>query len=255
MRLTRRRGMMTAGRLMPHVFPRGIALPMAGGLDLLVPPDPHFIGYIVGHDEHIARAIAESVRAGDAVVDVGANIGYFSVMMAGLVGKAGRVIAYEPEPDNFRQLDLNRLHAQARGASIEAVNAACGEREGTLYLSLGSESTLHTVVPVGRAGMRAIPAVALSDDLPRRLPGREVRLLKIDVEGFEVEVLAGAASMAREGRIEHLLVEVSSEDRARRIVEMLRGSYGRVRYWTGREWRVFAGEFEVRPRELWCTRS
>ena len=247
--------MLSAGRLIPLLFPDGLSVPLTGGLDVFVPPDPHFIGYIIGHDEHIAEAIKQTISPGDVAVDVGANIGYFSMMMAGLAGTSGKIITYEPEVRNFHHLELNAFHASTVGISIDTVNAACGEREGSMRLSLGSESTLHMITRGVDDGAIPIRAVTLSADLPRRLQTNEVRLLKIDVEGYEVEVLTGAEALIRAKCIEHILVEVFSTERAREVMQLLSVGYEKLRYWTGTRWQSFENEFVVQPRELWFTRT
>src|SRR3954466_14605177 len=68
MRMTRRHGMGTLSRINRRMFPLGQIIQLETGADFFVPPDPHFFGYIVEHERHITRLIAESVEEGDLCV-------------------------------------------------------------------------------------------------------------------------------------------------------------------------------------------
>lgn len=76
--------------------------------------------------------MAERLKPGDVFVDVGANIGYFSLLASKLVGPGGRVVAIEASPEVFdllrRNLELNKAH------NVRAVNVAISDREGSLQL-------------------------------------------------------------------------------------------------------------------------
>ena len=80
----------TLSHLNARLFPRGHLIRLDTGCDMFIPPDPHFFGYVVGHEAHITRLIEEVVGEGDTCVDVGANIGYFSLMMAARCGRSAR---------------------------------------------------------------------------------------------------------------------------------------------------------------------
>jgi FkbM family methyltransferase len=152
------------------------------------------------------------VRPGDVVVDVGANVGAHTVALARLVGREGSVIAFEPQRVTYyclcASVALNNLH------QVVCVQAAAGEAERTLLvpdldpdrdqnfggLELGGPGA-------GRAG-RKVPVRRL-DSLA--LPA--CRLIKIDVEGMEREVLAGAAETIRRCR-PFLYVEDDRRDRS-----------------------------------------
>lgn len=134
------------------------------------------------------------LRPGDACIDVGAHVGFLTLAAAQVVGRTGRVIAIEPQPYNCERILIN---SQANGLeNIVVVMAAAGEEDGfvrlhnqkrndkaRLTLSGGGVSNVATLfeVPVVR-----IDTVAARHGLDR------IRLLKIDVEGFEREVFAGA---------------------------------------------------------------
>ena len=133
------------------------------------------------------RALLEGlVRPGMQVVDVGANIGYCTMMFSSLVGERGRVWSLEPDPVNLLELEAtvaeNRLAGQ-----VTVLPVAAGACEGTVKFEPGLNSC---VTPGGSSEV----AVKTLDSLPVD----RVDLIKIDVEGYEGAVLDGAlATLAR----------------------------------------------------------
>jgi FkbM family methyltransferase len=145
---------------------------------------------------------------GDVCVDVGANVGYFTLLASGLVGPAGHVYALEPAPVPYKGLLANL--ALNRVANVTALPVAAGAAEG--------DAELHTG-PRGKAGESSIrqPTEGWSTvhvmvrPLPALLETAEVerlRLIKLDVEGFEVEVLRGLAPIFEQGFRPALIAEV-----------------------------------------------
>lgn len=136
------------------------------------------------------------LRPGDTMVDVGANLGLMTIHAATRVGPDGRVIAIEPHPVYHRRL-LDNLALNAL-ANVDAVRIAAGDAvgEATLYdvpeVSIGRSSLIVPDVPHQAAGTVAVEP--LDAILARRRAG-PVRLLKLDVEGFELRVLRGAAAL------------------------------------------------------------
>jgi FkbM family methyltransferase len=129
------------------------------------------------------------VGHGSTVVDVGANIGFFSVRFARWVGPTGRVIAIEPEAGNMDSL-RRRVARAGLSAVVTCVHAAAADQAGQVRLALtpghpGDHHLAHEGEPV--------QAVTL-DELAARDP-RRVALIKIDVQGAETMVLAGARSV------------------------------------------------------------
>jgi FkbM family methyltransferase len=127
---------------------------------------------------------------GAVFVDVGANIGYFSILAATIVGDEGAVCAFEPDPDNMRLL---RASAEYNGLSgrISAIEAGLSDAggDGSLYLS---EDNLgdHQIYP-DRPDRDALPITLYhgSEFLAHRLT--KMDLLKVDTQGSEYRVMAG----------------------------------------------------------------
>jgi FkbM family methyltransferase len=221
MRVTKRRGMRTLSRWNARLFPCGQIIALDTGCEMFIPPDPHFFGYVVGHESHITRLIEEIVVEGDTCVDVGANIGYFSLMMAARCGRTGRVLSYEPEPANFRVLSENVELARRQGLNVSATEAAVAQHGGVVELVRGEESTLHQVrAPEGQGPASSSPlirCVNLADDLAGKGVSGPIKLVKIDVEGFEVPVLKGVAALLQSGAVRAAVVEVTAGEQAREV--------------------------------------
>ena len=144
---------------------------------------------VVAGNRRIHRLFDRWVRPGDTVVDVGANIGWNAVRAARLAGPEGRVVAVEPTPDTLAVL---RRNVAACGlGTIEVAPAAAGRAAGTAELFVrGGVSAGNSLYPESRYArvtrVVEVPVVPL-DALVEGVAG----LVKIDVEGAELEVLAG----------------------------------------------------------------
>lgn len=132
-------------------------------------------------------ALGRLLRPGMVVVDVGANIGLHAVFFGRAVGRTGRVMAFEPEPSNFGYLARNVTRNDV--PQVETFMKAAGEREGqlTLYMSEGNVGT-HSAAPTGGAALE-VEIVRLDEFLRHRAD--RIDLIKIDVEGYEAQVLDG----------------------------------------------------------------
>ncbi len=128
------------------------------------------------------------LRVGDTVVDVGANIGSLSIASALCVGASGHVLAIEPHPRIYGYL-LGNLELNSVG-NVKPVNTALGDKTGELWFMDERSDDQNSVAKEG-VGIR-VPVTTL-DEVAAEL-GR-ISLLKIDVEGYEVAVLAGAAEV------------------------------------------------------------
>lgn len=171
---------------------------------------PDFALYVDLADWAVGRPIARTasyepatdelmrslISDGDTVVDVGANVGWFSMLAARLVGPTGRVLAIEPNPANCRLVE--RSAADNGFAQITVLAVAASDRSG--MAALETDGSNGRMILLDRA-----PASALScsfvvpleplDELVRRAGLERVDVLKIDVEGAEALVLRGASDI------------------------------------------------------------
>jgi FkbM family methyltransferase len=128
--------------------------------------------------------IRRLVRPGLGAIDVGANIGYYALMLANQIGPGSEVICIEPEPANLvelrRNIEANHL------TNVTVLAAAAAAEEGSAELLCGINGQ---VVPLGHGEIR-VRTLALD-----RLAERAIGFIKIDVEGYELEVLRGARNL------------------------------------------------------------
>jgi FkbM family methyltransferase len=143
-------------------------------------------------EPHIEAVLRDVLRPGDTFVDVGANVGYHTFLAASLVGASGRVVAFEPDAENCRLLWLSR--AENGFDHVTIVPNALDRTAGLRYLAthLGSNGGLvETELDAVRRGRGVFVQAQPLDDL---VDG-PVRLMKVDVEGAELSVLAGAGRL------------------------------------------------------------
>lgn len=165
-------------------------------------------------DEPFHRFLASTLSGSDVYVDVGANIGQFVVTAAMALSGYGRVFAFEPNPRVAATLSLNVQMHRNLGARAEVIERRVAVSDSTQSVTLHIP-TFHA----GRASIRPdavsdvrgedlerveVPCVRLDDELGHL---SRIRLLKIDVEGNEPAVLAGATGLIESGRVELIDIE------------------------------------------------
>ena len=175
-------------------------------IDLHIPGLEHSLAIFVHgqKDKFVSRQIREQgiwepyemslvlrlLHPGSVFVDVGANLGHFSVVAAALVGDSGKVVAFEPDPANFKLLcassDMNQF-----GSRIQAVQAGLSDyaSDGLLYLSQDNMGD-HQIY-AGEGDRESLPIELLNgaDFLAPLIP--QLDLLKVDTQGSEYQVMTG----------------------------------------------------------------
>ncbi len=126
------------------------------------------------------------VNSGEHILDIGANIGFFTVKFAKWVSGGGRVIAIEPEPANIKTLEMVLARDGVR--NVDIIKAAAAEKDGSLLLSLNPLNPADH--RLGESGI-VIQAMTI-DSLLQETGWPVVSFIKIDVQGAEPRVLAGA---------------------------------------------------------------
>lgn len=151
------------------------------------------------YDAHLAAVLRDKVRPGQTCLDVGANIGAWVIQFAHLVGPAGRVVAFEPNPGARAVLEqhvrLNHL-----GGTVRVVPVAAGAEAGEVtFFAAGSDGMSRIGSPnpglAGPSDPIRVPVVTL--DAWCRENAAVPDWMLVDVEGFEGHVLAGAADLIR----------------------------------------------------------
>ncbi len=165
-------------------------------------------------------------RPGDVVVEVGANIGTHTVALSGIVGKHGLVYAFEPQPIVFYTLCANVAINSL--SNVHCFNMAAGATEGVVLIPNFDYDELENYggieVDKFKEGNR-VPLVLLDNqiDVP------SLRLLKIDVEGMESEVIRGAKKLIERHK-PALYVENDRAEKSKELIELIRSLDYRL-YW------------------------
>lgn len=142
------------------------------------------------------------LRSGDTMVDVGANVGTMALASAAVVGPQGKVIAFEPNPRIFGYLQGNIRLNRCRQIDVRPV--AVGAAAGTVQISNDTRDDQNKVLEAGGTAVR----LETLDQQLREIPGR-IRLLKVDVEGYEKFVFLGAQETL--ARTDYVYFEVWDE--------------------------------------------
>lgn len=158
----------------------------------------------MGLMEYEDMAFVLHVLAPDGLfVDVGAHSGAFTVLAAKAVG--GRAVAIEPAARTFARLEAN-VAANGIGSRVRRHNVAVGAASGTARMTDGRDAQ-ERVLAAGENMSGAAPTVAL-DTLDRLLALEAPTMIKIDVEGYELQVLKGATRVLAGPALEALIVEM-----------------------------------------------
>lgn len=172
---------------------------LASGDHLYVGSEDSVVGPAIkaqhDYEPHVARRVGDLLRPGMTFVDVGASFGYYTVLAGRLVGSTGRVVACEPGPQNVSLLLLNIEAHQLANVAVHPV--AASDRAGALlYHGSGGNGHISSFSgdPSELANGELVPARPLDELL--RAESR-VDVIKIDVEGAEGRVLAGAQRTMR----------------------------------------------------------
>lgn len=131
------------------------------------------------------------------IMDVGGNAGFFSMNQIVRYGDKLRLFAFEPDPDVYSRLSANVQRAnRGKNAEVNAVNSACGSTQGKTRF-FRRRSCLSRVAKEGDDASRCVDiSIDTLDNVVRSNRVDHIDLLKIDTEGFELEVLKGATTAA-----------------------------------------------------------
>jgi FkbM family methyltransferase len=182
------------------------------------------------HEPLEMRAVKRLLRPGDVALDVGANVGLFTLLAADAVGSTGEVHAFEPVPATFAELNENvRINGFEQ---VRLTRAAVGAAPGETTLGLGEhpEGGSGGYMTGGTGAPVEAPVVTLDGYVAQHLPDAPIRLLKVDVEGAEPDVLLGFRERLSVRPPDIVVAEVSPETlglhghNAASLLEQLTGS-------------------------------
>jgi FkbM family methyltransferase len=155
------------------------------------------------YEERFDKALLGAIRTGDVVWDIGANRGFYTEKFLYKVGPGGYVVAFEPSPNNVNALETRF----AQQSNVKIYPYALSEKPGsaTFYANGDGDGTTDSLIE------RSAGAVAYQVEVHR---GEEFfkifkpNVLKIDVEGFELEVVRGLGKVLESSTLRSVLIEV-----------------------------------------------
>ena len=147
------------------------------------------------------------IRPGMVIIDIGAHIGYYTRLFARLVGPTGKILAFEPEPDNFRLLQKNT----SRFENIKLFNLAISDQNGKIsFYKVKNSTGCHSVIPQDQAEIINVNATTI-DSFIAREKIKHIDIIKIDIEGGEAKALEGMKNLLKNTQGLKLITEVSSD--------------------------------------------
>lgn len=177
---------------------------------LLRPLDAgHYAELMTAREPAVMKAVVEHVNPNDCVWDVGANIGYFTVIFAKCVGDQGKVFAFEPEPKTYQEtcnnVQLNSL------TNVEILPFGLSDQDSEAFLTPGAtiQSGIHSLSTTeGNPEQSLRVKLFKGDHLVERGEADVPTVLKIDVEGTEELVIRGLNNTLRDPRCRVVICEI-----------------------------------------------
>ena len=162
-----------------------------------------------GYEDKFGPNMVAQIRPGDCVWDVGANVGLYSLQFAERLGSEGAVIAFEPVPACFEELQERTKNM----STISPVNVAMGAEDGEITMVLENEelAATHRVITNGLslAGSESCTVIVRSaESVIEEHPEWFPNVVKIDVEGYEGAVFGGLEALLTDSRLRCVGIEV-----------------------------------------------
>ena len=198
-----------AGRLGPG----DIAVPWVNGVRFLALPWHYSLSANVycGLLEYYEMSfILHFLRTEDLFIDVGANRGSYTLLAGGAIG--ARVMAFEPVPETFKALQAN-VRLNNLGKHVQCFHAGLGEQEKPLFFTAEPSDCVNHVLSSEDSAKPSIsvPVYRLDQRVGNQVP----TLMKIDVEGYEYQVLQGASCILSQPALQAVILEMGSTNSQR----------------------------------------
>jgi FkbM family methyltransferase len=155
----------------------------------------------------ISGTMQACLRKGDIAVDIGANIGYYTVMMSKRVGGSGMVIAFEPVLTNFNLLQKNIQLNNINNVSTQNIALSDSAGFSEIYVWPEAVSSGSTLRKAAQANYKQPVILGRLDDFIKLPPGGRIRVVKIDVEGHECKVFKGMLGLLN--KIDYVISEIN----------------------------------------------
>lgn len=142
---------------------------------------------ILDSENEEMKILKKLIHVGDTVIDIGANIGFYTLLFRSIVGKTGNVISFEPEPKNFAL--LKKTISVNKFENVNIYQKAVGNKNSKTKIKLSDKIGSHQI---SNTGDIEIDCIRLDDYI------NSADFVKLDVEGYEIEVLKGMPNLLRQ---------------------------------------------------------
>jgi FkbM family methyltransferase len=189
---------MRADTLLGHRPSGRVSLVTAKGFSIYLQDDDVAVGQHVKRDAYepnVTAVFRDRLRPGMHVLDIGANIGYYTMLSASLVLSSGSVTAIEPNPDSAKLLEASRRANSFDNVTV--LQVAAGREPGLLVFHGTFGDAMTSAAPDDAAALinsMTVPSFRVDDLIP---PNKNIDLVKIDVEGAEYNALLGASALIK----------------------------------------------------------
>ena len=199
-----------------------------------------FLGSLMarkGYENRFGSELLNQIASGDTVWDVGANVGFYSAQFARKVGPTGRVVAFEPALSCYEQLRRDC----AELTEVVAFNMALGRIDGKAAMVMEENplAATHSITnDPNRIGVSYV-SISCAESIVASDPALFPNVIKVDVEGYEGEVLAGMAGLLMDKRLRCVgfevhfgLLDARGESDCPKKIERTLSSHGFRLTWT-----------------------
>lgn len=154
------------------------------------------------HEPLTTKLLSKELKKGMTCLDVGGNIGYYTLLESNIVGNDGKVIAIEPSPPNFKHLKKNLSIQDAK--NVDAYNFAAGDVDGEVNFLVYQESNGSFTIPDGETTelpgeLIKVPAKRM-DTFLNELNIEHVDFVRMDVEGYEHHIIEGMKNLIKNSK-------------------------------------------------------
>lgn len=192
-----------------RLVPGAVAVPFVNQTRLLIKPRMHgaTLNVYVGLDEFSEMSfLLHFLRSTDLFIDVGANVGAWTILASGAAGC--HTIAFEPTREAFENLKAN-LNLNGIGELVECHPAALGGKRGKVKFTKKLDTLNHVVVSPQMSDVELTEVEVTTLDM--ELTQREPTLIKIDVEGYELSVISGGEETLGKPSLQAIIIEINEK--------------------------------------------
>ena len=158
------------------------------------------------HEETLTKFAINAIKKGDVVLDVGANIGYYTLIFAKIVGENGHVFAFEPEPSNFDLLKKNVMVNNYRNTSLEKIAISNKNGNTKLYLNKANAGEHRIYLSnTAKNNFLNVEMKTLDEYFKNNSIRDKISFIKMDVEGSEIGVIKGMNSILENKKLTIML--------------------------------------------------